>query len=697
MNNELKKFLSLLLVLVLVPSFLTCTSAELEKIPREQTFRDDKLEVTGSLCTSEPDTLVFPLRLLFIVDTSSSMIVVDPPDPITGETNRERAVRETWQRLLEESPEGVEVGIVRFAAEANSTVAIADANGLPQGYFTADTNRLLEGTRALAETARTTNYINALGEGYFELRTELLKSDLESLPLSKYIVIFLSDGVPNLDSSEARDTSRQRILESVQALVDLADTFRVGDFSFHTAFLASGVSTIDEEAQDLLRSMARVGGGNFRNFPTGEELNFLFAELTVLRRVFALERLGAMNLNVVFDQAQMPPPPVPEVEADVGLDGGDADEDAREEEPDVEPTPDPQDPDAGDDADAGNDAGNDAGGADEPAPREPYLFVDNTGSGYPECGDLLIDTDGDGLADIVEDEIGTNPFHRDTDGDGLSDYLEWKFRESGLDPLDPTDSQCYIPAPCIDSNGDGYCDCVLDTNGDGICDCVGDPRTPCANDLGHDCVDSTGDGFCDCPDFNGDGQCDYEDSTGDGLHDCEEVFYGTSQKGVDTDGDGFPDLVELRFRTDALRSDASDDMDMDGVPNGIEILANTNPRCNDSLVRSRTAYRYQLAQLDKGSSKTCYEFSVSNITLVPTRQNPRAQYPGNGWNRILLYAGEVPFDDPTASGRFRFACVMANYNPDGDYKNPPSGRIHLTEENFVTVKEFDPDVHCLWP
>ena len=34
---------------------------------------------------------------------------------------------------------------------------------------------------------------------------------------------------------------------------------------------------------------------------------------------------------------------------------------------------------------------------------------------------LLVDTDDDGLADTLEDEIGTDPFNRDSDGDGLSD------------------------------------------------------------------------------------------------------------------------------------------------------------------------------------------------------------------------------------------------------------------------------------
>ncbi|MBD3389117.1 MAG: hypothetical protein GF416_08520 [Candidatus Altiarchaeales archaeon] len=52
------------------------------------------------------------------------------------------------------------------------------------------------------------------------------------------------------------------------------------------------------------------------------------------------------------------------------------------------------------------------------------------------------DSDGDGLADVVEDNYGTNAAKRDTDGDGLSDYHE--VRVSGSDPTDEnTDDDRY--------------------------------------------------------------------------------------------------------------------------------------------------------------------------------------------------------------------------------------------------------------
>lgn len=53
-----------------------------------------------------------------------------------------------------------------------------------------------------------------------------------------------------------------------------------------------------------------------------------------------------------------------------------------------------------------------------------------------------VDTDGDGLTDIKEKEIGTNPQLYDTDGDMLSDYKE--YYETKTDPLNKnTDGDRY--------------------------------------------------------------------------------------------------------------------------------------------------------------------------------------------------------------------------------------------------------------
>jgi hypothetical protein len=71
----------------------------------------------------------------------------------------------------------------------------------------------------------------------------------------------------------------------------------------------------------------------------------------------------------------------------------------------------------------------------ECCPAEDYLEARNCTNGMA-CLDNACsagDADGDGLADVVEINLGTNATLRDTDGDGLSDYQE--ARVLGTDPL----------------------------------------------------------------------------------------------------------------------------------------------------------------------------------------------------------------------------------------------------------------------
>ena len=80
------------------------------------------------------------------------------------------------------------------------------------------------------------------------------------------------------------------------------------------------------------------------------------------------------------------------------------------------------------------------------------------------------DSDGDGLRDGDEVEIGVDPANPDTDADGMLDGWEW---EHGLDPTDPSDAE-------EDPDGDGLCNAdeyacgsnpnEPDTDGDGACD-----------------------------------------------------------------------------------------------------------------------------------------------------------------------------------------------------------------------------------
>lgn len=132
-----------------------------------------------------------------------------------------------------------------------------------------------------------------------------------------------------------------------------------------------------------------------------------------------------------------------------------------------------------------------------------------------------VDTDGDGLTDAEEAELGTDANSADTDGDGLTDAEE---QEMGTDALS------------ADTDGDGLND------GPEVNSYSTDPTNP----------DTDGDGLQDGEEVN-----EYRtdptnaDSDGDGLNDYEEVMtHNTDPNNVNSDGDGFTDSQEVEMGTD---------------------------------------------------------------------------------------------------------------------------------------------------
>ena len=606
---------------VVAAGIATCTDASLERLPPPPPpVPDNKIAISGEVCMQNPEDLDFPLRVLFLVDCSESMEVNDPADLETGETGRETAVRETVEALLSGGSD-VKVSIVRFSSETQPLTAVFDEEEQVVSYFTNDLVKLLDQIPSLGESDRTTNYIAALSEAYAEIRHELMGTAQESLALSTYHVIMITDGLPDVEGDEAAENSNENILESVGALNELGHVFHVSAISLNTALIATGNPQVDAVAQDLLLAMADEGNGTFRSFESGGELNFMFVDLTTLKRVFTLRTLVAQNLNAaVSGDSSMP------------------------------------------------------------------------------------DSDGDGLDDWTELAIGSDPLMPDSDGDGCRDGIEHRQRSSGMDPLDPTDCQCFVPDYCFDEDTDSECDCE-DEDDSGVCDCEEDPESTC-------CEDEDGDGLCDCIDENDDGVCDpenYPDSDGDGLVDCEERYAGTSRNGPDSDGDGLVDFLEIRFGTSPDVNDTADDFDWDLVPNGEEVRTATDPRHASDTGRHELAYRYSTEEVAPSSGSACYEFEVSNITLteVVADAEPTPGPAGQGYsgaNRVLLYVGEVPFDDLDSYARFRVGCVQARYWTAVDaqgkvsqYRDPPGGRMTLTDADFVDIAAFDPAIDCRTP
>ena len=191
------------------------------------------------------------------------------------------------------------------------------------------------------------------------------------------------------------------------------------------------------------------------------------------------------------------------------------------------------------------------------------------------------DSDGDGLTDAQEREIGTDPFDPDTDDDGIDDGTEVG-GAAGTDPLDPDtdgDGLCDGPATV-----DAVCEGGEDLDADGVVDDGETDPTDFDTDDG-----GVGDGAevlvdgTDPLDPSDDGDADRD---GDGLSDADEGLIGTDPDDPDTDGDGVDDGTEVlgETGTDPLDADSDDDGLCDGPENVADVCAGGEDMDADGVV-----------------------------------------------------------------------------------------------------------------
>ena len=195
------------------------------------------------------------------------------------------------------------------------------------------------------------------------------------------------------------------------------------------------------------------------------------------------------------------------------------------------------------------------------------------------------DSDGDGLDNSQENQVGTNPDLSDSDEDGISDDVE-----IGDNPNKP-----------LDADGDG----IIDANESNILDSDND-GTVNSND-----VDSDGDGIPDIIevgdnentlfDTDGDGQPDSldADSDNDGLPDflegglsgndsdndsIDDAFDVDNTGGVDANNDGIDDqAIAIDTDKDGLPDFRDNDSDNDGISDTAEANLSGNDTDSDGI------------------------------------------------------------------------------------------------------------------
>jgi len=383
------------LLLGSILALASCSKAELVGLaPPPKRPIDNKLTVTGSFCTEDPLAVEFPVKILFVVDTSQSMDVTDPPDPRqNGESGRMQAVLEVIAEYA--GVPGVEIAIQTF----NGTV-LDSTLGFRPNVEIEDVAYLVAAAADLNFAGGKTNYGSALDLAYQTILTDTQAAEDRMRARSKYVVIFLSDGLP--DPYVPRD----ELLAQVERIHDLERERRLAELRLHTVYLAGRTPAwLQREPEALLRDMARVGNGSFRNVGNGERINFLDVDFTSFRRLFTLKRFTVMNVNAL---------PVRDVEQAVDSDG-----DGLSDEYELLIGTDPtlRDTDGDGFSDFLEDMLRNAG-FDPLDPSDADCAV-------TEDDDYnRRDDDGDGLLNCEERFLGTNPRLIDSDADGLPDWLE---------------------------------------------------------------------------------------------------------------------------------------------------------------------------------------------------------------------------------------------------------------------------------
>ena len=372
-----------------------------------------RITLSGNFFTESPDEIQFPVKVLFAIDCSLSM-GDDVEGQIVGSDPhflRIDAVRQFIDTY--NSNENTSFEIMLW----NNDVFARTRGSDGQGGFTKDPdelNRVLDLTR----NDTMTDYLGTLSTIHTDIERDILKmkqTSPQNLIRSKYIIIFLSDGMSNVQGGLQDDDDIWQKVDDLYSMVmnnDVA-SFQLQPFLLLGMFDDSqAAQTAREIAETTLQGMADRGNGQFRLFENAESIDFVNIVDMRLTLEYQIKYIVAYNHNTI--------PNLEIIETDSDGDGlSDSEENAE-----------------GTNArnwDTDNDGMSDffeirmSSPGHEMDPNFPDSPCD-----YP-INNVWGDADLDGLSDCEEYVKGTDRYIPDTDRDGIPDGIEFI---AGTNPLE---------------------------------------------------------------------------------------------------------------------------------------------------------------------------------------------------------------------------------------------------------------------